>query len=75
MISIVRGILIGFGLCFLSLTGSIAVEPTAAEIFEKRIQPIFKSPNPSSCVECHLSEVDLKDYILPDAEKTYRSLR
>ena len=74
MISIVRGILIGFALCFLSLTGTIAVEPTAAEIFEKRIQPIFKSPNPSSC-DCHLSGVDIKDYILPDAEKTYRSLR
>ena len=52
-----------------------AAEPTAAEVFEKRIAPIFKSPNPSSCVQCHLSGVDLKDYILPDAERTFRSLR
>ncbi|MFO0938426.1 MAG: hypothetical protein U0798_18135 [Gemmataceae bacterium] len=37
--------------------------------------PIFKSPNPSSCVQCHLAGVDLKDYILPDSEKTFRSLR
>src|SRR5438270_10642927 len=48
---------------------------SAEQVFEKRILPIFKSPNPSSCVQCHLSGVDLKDYILPDAEKTFRSLR
>ena len=52
-----------------------AAEPTPAEVFEKRIVPIFKSPNPSSCVQCHLAGVDLKDYILPNADKTFRSLR
>ena len=52
-----------------------AAEPTPAEVFERRIAPIFKSPNPSSCVQCHLAGVDLKDYILPDAERTFRSLR
>ena len=52
-----------------------AAEPTPAEVFEKRIVPIFKSPNPSSCTQCHLAGVDLKQYILPDAEKTFRSLR
>ncbi len=31
----------------------------ALEIFERRIVPIMKSPNPSSCVECHLSGVYL----------------
>jgi hypothetical protein len=51
-----------------------AADP-ANEVFEKRIMPIFKSPNPSSCVQCHLAGVDLKDYILPSAEKTFRSLR
>jgi hypothetical protein len=44
-------------------------------VFETRILPIFKSPNPSSCVQCHLAGADLKDYILPSAEKTFRSLR
>jgi hypothetical protein len=48
---------------------------SAEQVFEKRIMPIFKSPNPSSCVQCHLAGVDLKDYILPSAEKTFRSLR
>lgn len=45
------------------------------EIFERRILPIFKSPNPSSCTECHLAGVDLKNYILPSHEKTFLSLR
>ncbi len=54
---------------------AMGAEPTHKEVFEQRILPIFKSPNPSSCVQCHLSGVDLKDYILPDTEKTFRSLR
>ena len=45
------------------------------QVFEKRIMPIFKSPNPSSCTQCHLSGVDLKNYILPSSEKTFLSLR
>ena len=47
----------------------------SAAIFNERIVPIFRSPNPSSCVQCHLSSVDLKDYILPSHEKTFVSLR
>lgn len=47
----------------------------AQAVFERRILPIFKSPNPSSCTECHLAGVDLKNYILPSHEKTFLSLR
>jgi hypothetical protein len=54
---------------------SRADEPTPQQVFEKRIMPIFKSPSPSSCTQCHLAAVDLKDYILPSQEKTLRSLR
>lgn len=50
-------------------------ESTALELFNSRILPIFKSPDPSSCVQCHLSSVDLKNYILPSHEKTFLSLR
>jgi hypothetical protein len=46
-----------------------------SEIFNQRILPIFRSPDPSSCVQCHLSSVDLKNYILPSAAKTFASLR
>ncbi len=45
------------------------------EIFEQRIMPIFRSPEPASCVQCHLAGVDLKDYILPSHEQTFASLR
>ncbi|MCA9195548.1 MAG: hypothetical protein KDB03_27440 [Planctomycetales bacterium] len=48
---------------------------SANEIFQQRIMPIFNSPNPSSCVQCHLSGVDLKDYVLPSHEKTFLALR
>src|SRR6476659_5856285 len=64
-----------------ALAGLLLIAPLAraaddpAQVFETRILPIFKSPNPSSCVQCHLAGVDLKDYILPDHEKTFRSLR
>jgi len=50
-----------------------AAEPD--EVFTQRILPIFQSPNPSSCIQCHLAAVDIKQYILPDHEKTFRSLR
>src|SRR5262245_40630950 len=48
---------------------------TPKEVFEKRLMPIFKSPDPSSCVQCHLASVDIKDYILPSHEDTFASLR
>lgn len=66
---------VAFTLVLFAATIAPAAEPTPAEVFEKRIVPIFKSPNPSSCTQCHLAGVDLKDYILPDAEKTFRRLR
>ncbi len=43
-------------------------------IFEKRILPIFQSAKPSSCAECHLSGVDLKEYIRPSQQQTFASL-
>lgn len=61
----------------LAFTPNIASsqESSPAIIFEKRIVPIFKSPNPSSCIDCHLAGVDLKKYILPDSARTFRNLR
>lgn len=53
----------------------VGAEPAPAEIFNQRILPIFRSPNPSSCVECHLAGVDLKNYIRPSHEETFLSLR
>lgn len=52
-----------------------AEQPKSLELFNQRILPIFNSPNPSSCVQCHLSAIDIKNYILPSEEKTFVSLR
>ena len=46
----------------------------ALKVFEQRIMPIFRSPKPSSCIQCHLASVDLRDYILPSHEQTFFSL-
>lgn len=47
---------------------------SALAIFERRILPIFRAKSPSSCTECHLSGVDLKEYIHADQGKTFASL-
>jgi hypothetical protein len=70
-----RALIVAAGAVALLAAPTRAADPTPREVFEKRLMPIFKSPNPSSCVQCHLAGVDLKDYILPDHEKTFRSLR
>lgn len=54
---------------------NVAPSKDSAAIFNERILPIFRSKSPSSCVQCHLSSVDLKNYILPSHEKTFVSLR
>lgn len=47
---------------------------SALAIFERRILPIFQAKRPSSCTECHLSGVELRDYIDPDQAKTFAAL-
>jgi hypothetical protein len=58
-----------------SKAADVTGEPGPRQVFERRILPIFNSPNPSSCTQCHLAGVDLKSYILPSHEKTFLSLR
>ncbi len=47
----------------------------ALEVFNRRILPIMRSSDASSCAECHLSGVDLRDYILDTPERTFIALR
>ncbi|MEI7688556.1 MAG: hypothetical protein WCL32_26415, partial [Planctomycetota bacterium] len=61
-------------LCF-GILPAFAQGDTPREIFEKRLLPIFRSPDPSSCVQCHLAGVDLKNYIRPSHEETFVVLR
>lgn len=63
------------GILLLPASITLAANPDALEIFQRRIAPILASKNPSSCSECHLSGVDLKDYIDPDPLKTFAALR
>jgi hypothetical protein len=63
------------GALILLAPGGFARADDPAKVFEERIVPIFKSPNPSSCAQCHLAAVDLKDYILPSAKDTFLALR
>jgi hypothetical protein len=52
-----------------------ATAPASRTVFERRILPILKSAQPSTCAECHLSGVDLKDYIQPTERATFLALR
>ncbi|MDA1049460.1 MAG: hypothetical protein O3C40_03135 [Planctomycetota bacterium] len=56
-------------------TSPVSKDRTALQLFKQRITPIMQATNPSSCSECHLSGVDLKQYIGPDQEATFASLR
>lgn len=75
MIRIVNTIILAGLMCPAVAFPQTGTPPKAEEIFEQRIMPIFRSPNPSSCVQCHLSSVDLKNYIKPSSDKTFVSLR
>ena len=44
-------------------------------VFERRILPLLQASNPSTCSECHLSGVDLKNYIRPSEAQTFAALR
>ncbi len=44
------------------------------DVFTRRILPVMNSGKPSSCAECHLSGVDLKDYIREDQAETFAAL-
>ncbi len=71
-------------ICFTGLLTMAACLPTvqgqknqafSRSVFERRILPLLKSSNPSSCAECHLSGVDLKDYVRSSEAQTFASLR
>ena len=61
--------------CLIAFAPVARAADDPAKVFEERILPIFKSPDPSSCVRCHLAAVELKSYILPSAKDTFLALR
>lgn len=56
-------------------SGRAMAEETAAEIFQRRILPLATAEKPSSCIECHVAGVDLRQYIRGDASSTFAALR
>ena len=52
-----------------------SVPAASRAVFERRILPLLRANNPSTCSECHLSGVDLKDYIRPSEAQTFAALR
>src|SRR5262245_37715483 len=61
-------------LVVLSASNAAAADDSLA-IFQRRILPILSAKNASSCSECHLSGVDLKNYIRPTQEETFTALK
>lgn len=61
-------------LCLLAFIGTAGADDSL-QVFDRRILPILNSKKPSSCSECHLSGVDLKDYIRPNQAETFAALR
>ncbi len=67
---------ISIGLLALSVHSLAEEQPASSlAIFQQRISPILNSPAKSSCTQCHLSGVELKDYIGDSQEETFASLR
>ena len=58
-----------------SSVGIVAKPAASRAVFERRILPLLRANNPSTCSECHLSGVDLKDYIRPTEAQTFAALR
>jgi hypothetical protein len=69
------GTMAGAMLVTASIVDGAAKPESSRAVFERRILPILRSPNPSTCSECHLSGVDLKDYIRPTDTATFAALR
>ncbi|HEX5106573.1 MAG TPA: hypothetical protein VFV87_22290 [Pirellulaceae bacterium] len=71
-----RHVILFSGWAALSIFAGLA---TAADdslaLFQRRILPILSAKNASSCSECHLSGVDLKDYIRPTQAETFAALK
>jgi mono/diheme cytochrome c family protein len=66
-----------FGGCAaIALSAGVALgADDSLAIFQRRILPILSAKDASSCSECHLSGVDLKDYIRPTQDETFAALK
>lgn len=67
---------VGLGLLVAVLAAAAGGEERDAKgLYEARIGPILRSDRPSSCTACHLSGVELRDYLREDPVETFAALR
>jgi hypothetical protein len=52
-----------------------SADDTASDLFRRRVLPILKSKDPSSCTECHFGGVEIQAYIHKDQATTFAALR
>ncbi len=60
---------------FLCAANSVVLAESATEIYQRRILPLLKSPASSSCSDCHLQGLDLKQFLHEDPQRTFIELR
>lgn len=46
-----------------------------SEIYQRRVIPLLRSDTSSSCSECHLGGVNLKEFLYEDQQRTFAELR
>ena len=52
-----------------------ATPEPSSQIFERRLAPILKSQDSSSCTQCHFAGVELRDYLQQSEAATFAALR
>lgn len=64
-------------LCSLAYTVLVSVvhAESPSEIYQRRVIPLLRSGASSSCSECHLRGVDLKEFVYEDQQRTFAELR
>lgn len=58
----------------LVLAGLVRAE-SPSEIYQRRVIPLLRSDASSSCSECHLRGVHLKEFLYEDQQRTFAELR
>lgn len=60
---------------FLTATSVLWAEPRSSEIYSRRVLPLLRLPQGSSCKECHFSGVELSDFLSEQEAETFAKLR
>ncbi len=70
-----NSIAVVFGTIFVCILPPASCAESAHEIYARRVLPLLEFKDKSSCTECHLRGVELKDFLSTDPAKTFSELR